>query len=125
MQQVYDGIIKNQFLLDKLTSMSNTALVFPENVFHNISVLKSTGENQKEAIDSKLTKNLIVVPGHIDPSEKKTQNSKNMVIKESQVTKLRSALDYREMEAKNLFSQELLGVAHSIAYPYSASLSLN
>ena len=125
MQKVYDGIIKNQFLLDKLTSMSNTALVFPENVFHNISVLKSTGENQKEAIDSKLTKNLIVVPGHIDPSEKKTQNSKYMVIKESQVTKLRSALDYREMEAKNLFSQELLGVAHSIAYLYSASLSLN
>ena len=125
MQKVYDGIIKNQFLLDKLTSMSNTALVFPENVFHNISVLKSTGENQKEAIDSKLTKNLIVVPGHIDPSEKKTQNSKNMVIKESQVTKLRSALDYREMVAKNLFSQELLGVAHSIVYPYSASLSLN
>ena len=38
-----------------------------------------------------------------------------MVIKESQLTKLRSALDYREMEAKNLFSQELLGVAHSIA----------
>ena len=125
MQKVYDGIIKNQFLLDKLTTMSNTALVFPENVFRNISVLKSTGENQKEAIDSKLTKNLIVVPGHIDPSEKKTQNSKNMVIKESQVTKLRSALDYREMEAKNLFSQELLGVTHSIVYPYSASLSLN
>ena len=38
-----------------------------------------------------------------------------MVIKESQLTKLRSALDYKEMEAKNLFSEELLRVAHSIA----------
>ena len=38
-----------------------------------------------------------------------------MVIKESQLTKLRSALDYREIEAKNLFSQELLGVAHNVA----------
>ena len=37
-----------------------------------------------------------------------------MVIKESQLTKLRSALDYREMEAKNLFSQELLEVVNSI-----------
>ena len=126
-QKVCDGIVTNPLLLDKLTSISNTALVFPENVFHNISVLKSTGEKQfqqffndrlilgKEAIDSKLTKNQFVLPGHVDPSEKKTENSKSMVIKESQLTKLRSALDYREMEAKNLFSQELLGVAHSIA----------
>ena len=38
-----------------------------------------------------------------------------MVIKESQLTKLRSTFDYREMEAKNLFSQELLGVTHRIA----------
>ena len=29
--------------------------------------------------------------------------------------KLRSALDYREMEANNLFTQELLGTAYSIA----------
>ena len=125
--KVYDEIVTNPLLLDKLTSISNTALVFPENVFHNISVLKSTGEKQfqqffndrlilgKEAIDSKLTKNQFVFPGHVDPSEQKTENSKSMVIKESQLTKLRSALDYREMEAKNLFSQELLGVAHSIA----------
>ena len=42
-------------------------------------------------------------------------NLKSMVIKESQLTKLRLALDYRVMEAKNLFLQELLGVAHSIA----------
>ena len=122
-QKVYDGIVTNPFLLDKLTSISNTALVFPENVFHNISVLKSTGEKQfqqffndrlilgKEAIDSKLTKNQFVLPGHVDPIEKK----KSMVIKESQLTKLRTALDYREIEAKNLFSQELLGVAHNVA----------
>ena len=125
--KLYGEIVAKPFLLDKLTSTSNTALVFPENVFHNISVLKSTGEKQfqqffndrlilgKEAIDSKLTKNQFVLPGHVDPSEKKTENSKSMVIKESQLTKLRSALDYREMEAKNLFSQELLGVAHRIA----------
>ena len=65
---MYDGIVTNPFLLDKLTSISNTAPVFPD-VFRNISVLKSTGEKQfqqffnhrlilgKEAIDSKLTKN--------------------------------------------------------------------
>ena len=123
MEKVYKGIVTNPFLLNKLTSISNTALVFPDYVFHNISVLKSTGEKQlkhffndrlilgKEAIDSKLTKNQFVLPGHVDPIEKK----KSMVIKESQLTKLRSALDYREIEAKNLFSQELLGVAHNIA----------
>ena len=60
-------------------------------------------------------KNQFVLPGHVDPSKKKTENSKSMVIKESQLTKFRSALDYREMEAKNLFLQELLGVAHNIA----------
>ena len=127
MQKGYDRIVTNPFLLDKPTSISNTALVFPENFFHNISVLKSTDEKQfqqffddrlileKEAIDCKLTKNQFVLPGHVNPSEKKTENSKSMVIKESQLTKLRSTLDYREMEAKNLFSQELLEVAHSIA----------
>ena len=121
----YDEIVTNPFLLDKLTSTSNPALAFPENVFHNISVLKSTEEKLfqhffndrlifgKEAIDSKLTKNHFVLPGHVDPSEKKTENLKSMVIKESQLTKLRSALDYREMVAQNLFSQELLGVVHS------------
>ena len=88
-QKVYDGIVTNAFLFEKLTSISNTSLVFPENVFHNISVLKSTGEKQfqqffndrlilgKEAIDSKLTKNQFVLPGHVvDPSEKKTEYSK-------------------------------------------------
>ena len=40
----YDEIVANPFLLEKLTSTSNPALVFPENVFHNISVLKSTEE---------------------------------------------------------------------------------
>ena len=117
----YDGVVTNPFLFDKLTSISNPVLVFPENVFHNISVLKSTEEKQfqqffndrlilgKEAVDSKLTKNQFVLPGHV------TENSKSMVIKESQLTKLRSALDYREMEAKNLFLQELMGVGHSIA----------
>ena len=116
----YDGVVTNPFLFDKLTSISNPVLVFPENVFHNISVLKSTEEKQfqqffndrlilgKEAVDSKLTKNQFVLPGHV------TENSKSMVIKESQLTKLRSALDYREMKAKNLFSQELLEVVHSI-----------
>ena len=116
----YDGVVTNPFLYDKLTSISNPVLVFPENVFHNISVLKSTEEKQfqqffndrlilgKEAVDSKLTKNQFVLPGHV------TENSKSMVIKESQLTKLRSALDYREMKAKNLFSQELLEVVHSI-----------
>ena len=124
---LYEGIVTNPFLLDKLTTISNTALVFPENDLHNNSVLKSAGEKQfqqffndrlilgKEAIDSKLTKNQFVLPVHVDPSEKKTENSKSMVIKESQLTKLRSALDYREMEAKNLFLQELMGVGHSIA----------
>ena len=67
----------------------------------------------KETIDCKLTKNQFVIPGHVDPSEKNTENSKSVVIKESQLTKLKPALDYREMEAKNLFSQELLGEAHS------------
>ena len=38
-----------------------------------------------------------------------------MVIKESQLMKLRSALDYKETEVKNNFSEELLRVAHSIA----------
>ena len=38
-----------------------------------------------------------------------------MTIKEFQLTKLRSVLHYREMEAKNLFPQELLEVVHSIA----------
>ena len=95
MQKVHDGIVTNPFLLDKLNSICNTALAFPEIVFHNISVLKSTGEKQfqqflndrlileKEAIDSKLTKNQFVLLGHVDPSEKKTENSKNMVNKES------------------------------------------
>ena len=84
-QKMYGGIVRNIFLLDKLTSISNTALVFPESVFHNISVLKSTGKKQfqqfykdrlilgKEAIDSKLTKNQILVSGHEDPTEKKTK----------------------------------------------------
>ena len=124
---LYEGIVTNPFLLDKLTTISNTALVFPENDLHNNSVLKSAGEKQfqqffndrlilgKEDIDSKLTKTQFVLPRHVDPSEKKTENSKSMVIKESQQTKLRSALDYREMEAKNLFLQELMGVGHSIA----------
>ena len=115
MEKVYKGIVTNPFLLNKLTSISNTALVFPDYVFHNISVLKSTGEKQlkhffndrlilgKEAIDSKLTKNQFVYPGHVDPSEKKTENLK--LTKESQLTKLRLALDYREMEAKNIFSE--------------------
>ena len=94
-QKMYDGIFTNPFSLDKLTRISNTALVFPKNLFHNIFVLKSTGEKQfkpffddrlilgKEAIDSKLTKNQFVLPVHVDPSEKKTENSKSMVIKES------------------------------------------
>ena len=98
-QKVYDGIVTNPFLLDKLTSISNAVLVFPENVFHNIFVLKSTGEKQfqkffsdrlilgKVAIDSKLTKNQFVLPLHVDPSEKKTENSKSVIIKESQLTK--------------------------------------
>ena len=98
-QKVYDGIVTNPFLLDKLTSISNTALVFRENVFHNIFVLKSTGEKQfqkffsdrlilgKVAIDSKLTKNQFVLPRHVDASEKKTKNSKSVIIKESQLTK--------------------------------------
>ena len=126
-QKVYDGIVTNPFLLDTLTSLSNTSLAFPDNVFHNISILKSTGEKQflrffndrlilgKETIDSKLTKNQFVLPGHVDPSEKKSEKSKSMIIKDSQLTKLRSALDHREMEAKKIFSQELLGVSHSIA----------
>ena len=38
-----------------------------------------------------------------------------MTIKEFQLTKLRSVLHYREMEAKNLFPQELLEVVHNIA----------
>ena len=88
MEKVYKGIVTNPFLLNKLTSISNTALVFPDYVFHNISVLKSTGEKQlkqffndrlilgKEAIDSKLTKNQFVYHGHADPSEKKTENLK-------------------------------------------------
>ena len=64
-----DGIVTNPFLLEKLTSISKAALVFPENVFHSISVLKSTGEKQfqqcfndrlilgKKTIDNKPTKN--------------------------------------------------------------------
>ena len=103
--EVYNGIVTNPFLLDKLTSISNTAIVFPENVFHNISVLKCTGGKQfqqffndrlilgKQAVDSKLTKYQFVLIGHVDPSIKKTENSKSMVIKESQLTKLRPALD--------------------------------
>ena len=101
--EVYNGIVTNPFLLDKLTSISNTAIVFPENVFHNISVLKCTGGKQfqqffndrlilgKQAVDSKLTKYQFLLI--VDPSKKKTENSKSMVIKESQLTKLRSALD--------------------------------
>ena len=101
--EVYKGIVTNPFLLDKLTSISNTAIVFPENVFHNISVLKCTGGKQfqqffndrlilgKQAVDSKLTKYQFLLI--VDPSKKKTENSKSMVIKESQLTKLRSALD--------------------------------
>ena len=96
---LYEGIVTNPFLLDKLTTISNTALVFPENDLHNNSVLKSAGEKQfqqffndrlilgKEDIDSKLTKTQFVLPRHVDPSEKKTENSKSVIIKESQLTK--------------------------------------
>ena len=127
-QKVYNGIVSNPFSLSTLTSISNTSLVFPDVVFHNISLLESTGKKQfdtfseerlirqKVSIDSKITKNQFVLPAHVDPTEKKTEKSKKcLVIKEGTITKLRSALQHRETETKKIFQNELLGVAHSIA----------
>lgn len=42
-QKVHDGMVANPLNLPELTNISNTSLVFPDLVFHNISILEAMG----------------------------------------------------------------------------------
>ena len=134
MQKVYDGMAANPCI-------SNASLVFPDVVFHNISILEVSGKSQfdtflsswiikKIAIDTIVSKKQFVHPRNVYPSSKnKKDKIKSMTIKGSIIYKLRSTLEHKE-ENKQLLQDELFVIAQSITetpttlYQYAKSAIL-
>ena len=98
----------NPFKLNKLTAINNPSSCFPDIVFDNICKLEETGKRQfdeflenrmikqKVPINAKITENKFTLLGNANLNKK--EKLKDMKIKQTIITKLRTALSYREKE---------------------------
>ena len=126
-RKVYSGMSCNPFKLNKLTAINNPSFCFPDIVFDNICKLEETGKRQfdeflenrlikqKVPINAKITENKFTLLGNANLNKK--EKPKDMKIKQTIITKLRTALSYREKESERLFESELFGIAQSISEP--------
>ena len=117
----------NSFLLNELTVINNTDMVFENNIYCNLAKLLETGEKQlhsfnedplimsKQPRSAKITLNHFRLPGF--KSTKKKASSVDKRLSPVFITKLRSVVTYRREHAKLLFSSEI--------YDYCQSLSEN
>ena len=118
-------MFRNPFKLNKLTAINNPSSCFPDIVFDNICKLEETAKRQfdgflenrlikqKVPINAKITENKFTLLGNANLNKK--EKPKEMKIKQTIITKLRTALSYREKECERLFESELFGIAESIS----------
>ena len=122
---LYNNFQNNPFLLNDLTLINNTDMVFEDNIYNNFAQLLKTGEKElhsfiddrlimlKQPISANITLNDFQVSGF--KSTKKEASSVDKWLSLAFITKLRSAVTYRREHAKLLFSSEI--------YHYCQSLS--
>ena len=136
--KVKTNFVNNPFELNELTEVTNTELLFDDNIYANLSTLEAVAETQLEqfiterlttskmALDAKISLNHFVLPGD-DRNRKPRGATVDKRLSTSFLTKLRGALTYRRHHALNLFSTEIFGVAQSLSIndttPYQGSKS--
>ena len=111
--------------LNKLTAINNPSSCFPDIVFDNICKLEETGKRQfDEFLENRLIKQMVPINAKIMENKftlldnanlNKKEKLKDMKIKQTIITKLRTALSYREKECERLFESELFGIVQSIS----------
>ena len=115
---VVSSFPQNPFSLDKLTVVNNTDLIFEDKIYHNLTKLIPTGQEQllsfikdrlilsKTSIDTKITLNSFDLPGCVK-STKSRHSVVDKRLSQPFLTKLRAALQYRRGHAKLLFASEI------------------
>ena len=96
-KKVFDGMTINPFEQDKLTKLSNTNVVFPDQVHHDLKSLLFKGESQfsefwekrlikgETPIDSVIPNNNFLLPGKFE--EKNKESEKKLIYAEETLTK--------------------------------------
>ena len=117
---------KNPFMLNELTVINNTDIIFQDNIYHNLTQLEPIGTKQlltfiedrlikaKVSISTKITLNHFMLPGY-SKSTKSRQSVVDKRLNQTFLTKLRAAITYRRQHAKLLFSSEIYNYAQSLS----------
>ena len=125
-QKLYASFMNNPFQLQQLTVVTNTDMVFDDNIFHNISSLESTGTSQlntftkdrlimcKVSIRAKITLNHFILPGD-EKSKKSRGTTPDKRLTSQFLTKLRAAVRYRREHALKLFQTEIFGTSQCLS----------
>ena len=116
---LYDKILCNPFELDKLTSISNTSITFPESVFKEVQNVEIAGKAQadkficdrlihgKVPLNEKIAKNNFLL---LDQDKTQKNEKAEFKLPSSFMIKVRSCIDFRPTEAKELFEREPFGI---------------
>ena len=109
--------------MTELCALNNSSIHFSTKVLSDISAMRKVGQEEFETFwDDRLVHGKVAIGVPIKKncfntmaSEQHNKQTKEQVLSQSAVTKLRSAAVYREEKVAKLFSSEIFGVAQSIA----------